>query len=164
MHRFTARIGHGVSIAEDVDYDELVTRVLEFVARAAIAKAIDQHTWEEEEVRRQGLNAIEFVKGGKALWSDRDAFEIERSEAKRERVGERFLATNECGRTFFEKLDADLRERLRFAGYSVVSLRTEMRDLYREIAADASDRSAQAREGLVAEIIDTRAQSPRTRG
>ena len=153
IQRFTARIGHGVSIAEDVTYDELVERVLEFVVRAAIAKANDYSTWEEEELRREGLRAIEFLKDGKALWWDREAFDAEDAEAKRERAHERFLSQNEFGGTFFEGLDSDLRVRLRSAGYSTTTLFTDMKELYREIAADAIDRSAQAKEGLVAEIL-----------
>jgi len=152
--RFTARIGHGVSIAEDVSYDELVDCVLEFVVRAAIAKANDYCSWEEEELRRQGLNAIGFVRDGKALWWDRDSFEVEYAEAEREGSAELFASQNEFGGAFFEKMDSDLRERLRRAGYAARPLFTDAKDLYREIAADASDRSAQARESLVAEIVN----------
>jgi hypothetical protein len=153
--RFTARIGHGVSIAEDVSYDELVDRVLEFVVRAAIARANDRSTWEEEELRRQGLKGIEFARASKALWWDADAFAAEQAEAKREGASELFLSRNECGGTFFETLDADLRKRFRNAGYSTASLITEMNEIFREIAADASDRSSQANESLIAEILGT---------
>lgn len=153
--RFTARIGHGVSIAEDVSYDELVDHVLEFVVRGAIAKANDRSTWEEEELRRQGLKGIEFAREGKALWWDLDAFSAELAEAKREGAGELFVSRNECAVRFFDALDFDLRERLRGAGYSTASLFADMNEIYREIAADASDRSSQANEGLIAEILGT---------
>jgi hypothetical protein len=153
--RFTARIGHGVSIAEDVTYDELVDRLLEYVVRAAIAKANDYSTWEEEELRREGLRGVEFVKDGRALWWDQEAFDAEKAEAKRERAHEIFRARNEFAGTFFEALDGDLREKLRRAGYATTALFTDMRELFREIAADASDRTAQAREGLVSEILSS---------
>lgn len=153
IQRFTARIGHGVSIAEDVSYDELVDRVLEFVVRAAIARANDHSTWEEEELRREGLKRIEFAGDGRALWWDRDAFEAENAEAKRESAQDLFASQNTFDGSFFHALDRDLRERLRQAGYATGELFADMKELYREIAADASDRSAQAREGLVAEIL-----------
>lgn len=153
-HRFTARIGHGVSIAEDVTYHELVDSVLEFAVRAAVARANDQSTWEEDELRRRGLMVIEFAKDGKALWWDRDAFDVEHDEAKRERAKELFCSRNEFDGTFLDTLDEDLRKRLRGVGYATASLLANMNELYREIAAEASDRSAQARESLIAEILN----------
>lgn len=151
--RFTARIGHGVSIAEDVTYCELVDRILEFVVRAAIARANDRSSWEEEEVRRQGLQRIEFAKDGKALWCDAGAFAAEEAEANREGASKLFLSRNECGERFLQTLDLDVRTRLRNAGYSTASLLAEMNEIYREIAGDASDRSLQANEALIDEIM-----------
>jgi hypothetical protein len=151
--RYTARIGHGVSIAEDVPYDDLVNRVLEYVLRAAIAKAADQFTWEEEELRRNGLYGIEFAREAKALWWNRSEFQAERDEALREGCNGRFLSSNELDAEFIATLDVDVRERLRRAGYSIPSLLTDMKELYQQIASEASDRTMQAREALVAEIL-----------
>lgn len=153
--RFTARIGRGASIAEDATYEELVDRVFEFVVRAAIAKANDRSTWEEEELRREGLKRIEFAKEGKALWWDLDAFDAEKTEAKRERCPELFLSQNEFDGSFFDTIDSDLRERLRNAGYATASLFGDMKEVYREIAADAIDRYAKANESLIAEILSS---------
>ncbi|MBV8723613.1 MAG: hypothetical protein JO277_15790, partial [Candidatus Eremiobacteraeota bacterium] len=82
-YHYTARIGSG-SIAEDLSYAKLLERTLEFVLRAAVAKAIDEFAWEQEELRRSGLRAIEFVRDGKAIWWDAEAFELEQKEAWRE--------------------------------------------------------------------------------
>ena len=80
--RYSACIGAS-AIAADVSYDELVGGVLEFVLRAAIAVAADQFEWEHEELRRDGLTAIEFFREGKALWWDRECFESERADPER---------------------------------------------------------------------------------
>ncbi|MBV8153598.1 MAG: hypothetical protein JOY98_04215 [Candidatus Eremiobacteraeota bacterium] len=152
-YRYTARIGSG-SIAEDLSYAKLLERTLEFVLRAAVAKAIDEFAWEQEELRRSGLRAIEFVRDGKAIWWDAEAFELEQKEAWRERIAKRFSETNELDSGFFVRLDRDLRDKLRRAGYEVPSLVSNMRDLFREVGADATDRSAEARERLVGEILE----------
>jgi hypothetical protein len=155
LQRFTVRIGDGVSIVEDASYSELVERVLEFVVRAGMAKASDDCNWEEEELRRRGLRVLEIVRDGKALWWDPDAFEAESREATREGAHKEFVARNEAGESLLEGLDSDVRERLRCAGYATRSLLGGMEDLYAQIAADASERSAQAREGLLVEILGT---------
>lgn len=154
IERYTARIGHGVSIAEDVTYDELVDRVLEFVVRAAISRANDDCCWEEDELRRQGLRAVEFLRDGRALWWDCNAFEAESRAAKRARSEKQFAVQNELGESFYRMLAEDLRERFRRVGYSASELFTDMKDIFREIAADASDRTIQAKESLVAEICN----------
>ena len=151
--RYTARIGHGASIAEGVPYDELVPLVLEFLLRAAIAKATDQSSWEQEEVRRGGLRRIEFACEGKALWWDRNSFAAERREAERDGLQQRFDLGNADGTIFFETLDADLRERLRRAGYATPSLLANMKELFLQIDVETADRAAAAREALVAEIL-----------
>jgi hypothetical protein len=140
--RYSARVGATV-IAIGVPYDELTGRVLEFVLQAAIAVAADQFDWEHEELRRDGLTAIEFFREDKALWWDRECFEAEQSDPKR----------NELDPAFFDRLDRDLQTRLKRAGYEVPSLIACTKALYNEIAADVADRCAGARESLLAEIL-----------
>ncbi|HEY2473763.1 MAG TPA: hypothetical protein VGI19_03085 [Candidatus Cybelea sp.] len=140
--RYSARIGP-VTIAEDVPYDALAQRVLEFLLRAAIALAADQFEWEHEELRRGGLTAIEFFRNGKALWWDRESFEAEEADSERD----------ELDAEFFDRLDIDLREKLKRAGYEVPSLVACTKPLYVEIAADVADRCAVAREDLLREIL-----------
>ena len=140
--RYSARVG-GSAIAAGLPYDELAGRVLEFVLRAAIAVAADQFEWEHEELRRDGLTAIEFFREGKALWWDRECFEAERADPER----------NELDAAFFDRLDHDLRARLKRAGYEVPPLIACTKVLYSEIAADVADRCAGARESLLVEIL-----------
>jgi hypothetical protein len=132
-------------IGEGVPYDGLVDLVLEFVLRAAIAEASDAFEWEHEELRRAGLCAIEFFRDGRALWWDRESFEAEAAEGER----------NQLDVAFFERLDGDLRARLRRAGYDVPSLIAGMKPLYHEIAADVADRCAGARQNLLTEILQS---------
>ena len=117
--RYSARIGV-TPVAAGVPYDELAGRVLEFVLQAAIAVAADQFEWEHEELRRGGLTAIEFFREGKALWWDRECFEAERADPER----------NELDSGFFDRLDGDLRTRLKRAGYEVPSLIACTKALY----------------------------------
>jgi|ERR1700722_1015342 hypothetical protein len=140
--RYSARVGAS-AIAADLPYDELVGRVLEFALRAAIAVAADQFEWEHEELRRDGLTAIEFFREGRALWWDRECFEAERADPQ----------CNELDAAFFDRLDHDLRARLKRAGYEVPSLIACTKVLYSEIAADVADRCAGARESLLVEIL-----------
>ncbi|HEY1881787.1 MAG TPA: hypothetical protein VGG51_01940 [Candidatus Cybelea sp.] len=140
--RYSARIG-ATAIAADVPYEELAGRVLEFVLQGAIAVAADQFEWEHEELRRDGLTAIEFFREGKALWWDRECFEAEQADPER----------NELDSAFFDRLDRDLRTRLKRAGYEVPSLIACAKPLYAEIAADVADRCAGARESLLVEIL-----------
>jgi hypothetical protein len=151
---YTARIGLGATIAENVSYDDLILRVLEFMLRAAIARANDNIRWEDEELRREGLRRIEFACDGKALWWDRQTFSAERAEACREGVGERFDAENACRSVFLKKLDADLRGRLAEAGYSSPCLITNMKALFSELAVDARQQATEAQELLVQSILD----------
>jgi hypothetical protein len=151
--RYSAGIAGGVMVAQNVTYDELLTRLLDFVLNAPVARAVDDFAWEQEEVLRGGLRSIDFFSGGKSLWWDRDAFDTEKEGMMRNGTGERFLEKNELDARFLRKLDADLREHLKRAGYITPSLITSMKPLYRDISADLSDRSAQARTALVTEIL-----------
>lgn len=153
--RYTAKIAGGITIAENVTYDELANRVLGFILQAAIALSIDSFEWEHEKLRREGLESIDFFAGEKALWLERDSFDVEKESAKRAGCLTRFLATNELYIDFFSSLDADLRERLARAGYSAEPLITDMKKLFREISDDVKDRSAQAQQALVTEILQS---------
>jgi hypothetical protein len=153
--RYTAKIAGGITIAENVTYDDLVTRVLDFILHAAIALSIDSFEWEHEKLRREGLQGIDFFAGEKALWLDRESFDVEKENAKKSGYQTRFLSTNEFIEKFLANLDADLRERLARAGYAASPLITDMKSLYREISDDVKDRSAQAQQALVSEILQS---------
>lgn len=153
--RYTAKIAGGITIAENVTYDELANRVLDFILRAAIALSIDSFEWEHEKLRREGLEGIDFFAGERALWLERESFDVEKESAKRAGCLTRFLATNELDIDFFTKLDGDLRERLARAGYAAEPLITDMKKIFREISDDVKDRSAQAQQALVAEILQS---------
>lgn len=153
--RYTAKIAGGVTIAENVTYDDLVTRILAFILRAAIALSIDNFEWEDEKLRREGLQGIDFFVGDRALWSDRESFDVEKEGAKRTGCQTQFLSKNDVDIDFLTTLDADLRERLARAGYAADPLITDMKKLYREISDDVKDRSAQAQQALVAEILQS---------
>lgn len=153
--RYTAKIAGGVTIAENVTYDELATRMLDFILRAAIALSIDSFEWEHEKLRREGLQGIEFFVGEKALWLDRDCFDIEKESAKRAGYHTRFLARNEFVEGFLATLDSDVRERFARAGYATPPLIADMKKLFREISDDLKDRSAQAQQALVTEILQS---------
>ncbi len=152
IHRYTARIG-SVSIAEDVSYGELANRALEYIVRAAIAKAADDEDWEQAELRRGGLQTIEFLHDGKALWCHLETFEVESGEAEREGASEQFSAANECDAGFLKRLDRDLREKLKRAGFNAPSLITNMKALFMHVGSEASERTITARETLVGEIL-----------
>ena len=153
--RYTTRIGESVSIAEDVPYESLTTAILEFTIRAAAARSADESEWEHEELRRRGLGSLQVFRNGKALWTDGESFQAELAEAARERVVDRFNAGNELDPEFFEKLDRDLRDRWRLAGYDISSLLENMKALFAEVESDANDRAANAREALIEEILDS---------
>lgn len=146
-------MAEGVSIAEGVAYDELVVRVLQFVIEAALARAADRFGWEQEQLRRDGLRAIQFARDGRALWWDGEAFAAEEAGALRMGERDRFVAANEIDPGFWKKLDRDLRTKLRRAGYATGPLILNMRGIFKHIAAEAEERSAHAQTKLVEEIL-----------
>ena len=156
--RYTTRIGASVSIAEDVPYESLTTAILEFTIRAAAARSADESEWEHEELRRRGLRSLQVFRNGKALWTDGESFQAELAEATRERIADRFNASNELDPAFFERLDGDLRSHWRLAGYNSSSLLESMKTLFAELESDANDRAANAREALIEEILDSARQ------
>ncbi|HXM06249.1 MAG TPA: hypothetical protein VN936_02235, partial [Candidatus Acidoferrum sp.] len=66
------------SIAENATYDALLGRIVEFTVRAAVARCVDENEWEHEQLRREGLNALQIYHNGKAAWDDAASFEAER--------------------------------------------------------------------------------------
>ena len=80
MDLFSARISPSACIAESVDYDTLLEQIAEYTLRAAFAHAVDQHDWNQEELRRKGLRALELFHNGRAVWRDRVAFEESQAE------------------------------------------------------------------------------------
>jgi hypothetical protein len=150
---YSARIGESLCIADDVPYEALLRHIIEFTARAAVARSIDENDWEHEELRRRGLSVLQIFRNGKAVWTDPGGFEAELSEARREGIEQRFNDCNELDSELYLRLDETLRKTLCRAGYNVPSLLTDMKKLFVELERDAADHAAGAREGLVAEIL-----------
>jgi hypothetical protein len=150
---YSARIGESFCLGEEMSYDALLRNLIEFTVRGAVARSIDEGEWEHEELRRRGLAAIQIVRNGKAVWMDRDTFEAELAEARRELVEARFLAANELDPALCERLDRELRARWRLAGYETPSLLNDMKKLFLELQRDAADRAATARERLVGDVL-----------
>jgi hypothetical protein len=151
--RYTARMEDSLNIAEDVAYERLSTGIPEFTVRAAIARSEDESEWGHEELRRRGLSGIQIFRNGRAIWTDRDIFEVELAEARRSKCEGRFDERNELDPTFLEDLDRDLRQRWRLAGYEVSSLLGSMKGLFSELESDVKDRIADARQALTDEIL-----------
>jgi hypothetical protein len=153
MDRYTARLGGSVSIAEDVSYDELLKSLIEFTLRAAMARASDQSTVEHEELRLKGLSAIELFRNSRAVWTDAALFERELAEARREGIQGVFMERNELDPEVYDKLNGQLRDWWRRAGYESDCLTKCMKRLFTELESDASDRAADAREQFVGEVL-----------
>jgi hypothetical protein len=156
---YSARIGESHSLGENVSYDALVLRVVEFTVRAALARCVDECEWEHELLRTKGLGALQIFRDARALWSDRELFAVELAEARREHDS-RFEQTNELDCDFCHRLDRDLRGIWRRAGYETPSLLRDMKRLFAELESDATERASGAREGLVIEILKTGQPDP----
>lgn len=150
---YSARAGESNVFAEGVEYETLINRIIEFTARAAVARSIDASDSEQDELRRSGLRALQIFKCGKAIWDDAKTFEDELAEARRERVASRFTRTNTADQHFYERLDRDLVSRWRHAGYQTSSLAFDMKKLFLELERDATACAEDAREALVGEIL-----------
>ena len=151
--RYTVRIA-GTTLADDVPYGEVLRSVVRYTVEAAVARAADRYDWEHEELRRRGLAAFEIARNGRALWCEPGDFATERALAGAQGAGTAFDAANELDSGFCQRLDADLRELWRKAGYETPSLAADMRPLFAELESDAQDRAASARSGLVLEIVE----------
>ncbi len=154
MELYAARVNDAVEIAAGVEYAALVRAIAEYALRAALARAGDQSTWEQERIRREGLAAVDFCKDGKAVWTDPKLFALERDEARRDGTEAEFLAANELDPGLPERLDADLRRWWRRNGYETPSLREGMRELFGELESDLGDRVEHAREQFIVELLE----------
>lgn len=151
--RFTARIEGSVLIAQDVPYPVLVGNIVRYTVEAAVARSSDASLWQHEQLRRKGLAVIACARNAKAIWTDAAAFSLELNEARREGAVERFESTNELNPDFYVRLDVDVCERWRRAGYDVSDLTRDMRVLFAELERDAADRAADAKNDLIDEIL-----------
>jgi hypothetical protein len=150
---YSACIGDSVRVAESIPYETLIRQLIEFTARAAVARSIDESDWEHEELRRKGLSGIQLFQNGKAVWTDRKNFEEALAEAQREQIEARFKKANKLNAALYDRLDKDLRARWCKAGYKVGSLFDDMKGLFTELERDARDRAAGAREDLVGDVL-----------
>lgn len=151
--RYTIRIGESRVVAEDVPYEAMLDRIVEFTVRAAVARSLDEYDWEQESVRRGGLRSLQIFRDRKALWGDRESFEEQLAEARRENVEQRFRDRNALDVSLWERLDRDLRARWRGAGYQTPSLVADMKKLFTELQRELGERTATVREGFVREIV-----------
>lgn len=131
--RYTVQIGEACCIGSDMPYEMLVVRLMEFIARAAIAKSADQSVREHEELRKHGIGALQ-------VWYS---------------AAEPFQAPNELNSKFYARLDRDLRARWRRLGYHTESLRNDMKALFSELEQDATQMATEARERLLADFCKT---------
>lgn len=153
LPRFSARIGEAHCIGLGISYDALLLRVMEFTLRAAVARSADESEWEYEELRRNGLGALQLARNNRALWDDAEVFAKELTEARREGIAPRFEAQNELDLAFYDLLDHDLRLRWRRLGYETPSLRDDMKPLFVELERDILERATDARESMLTELI-----------
>jgi hypothetical protein len=153
---YSARISPSVYIAESVGYDMLLERIAEYTLRAAFAHGVDQHDWDQEELRRRGLRALELFHNGRAVWGDPIAFEESLAEVTQTGDLQRFDGANELDPELAERVDRDLLHRWRLAGYLVPSLALDMKRLFAELEADAADCAQEAREDLIVRLLSGR--------
>jgi hypothetical protein len=147
------RIAEAHTVAEHVPYDELVKCIIECTVRGALARTVDESEWEQEELRRKGLAALQIFRDGKAIWTDSGQFSASLDEARRTGNLSTFEERNELDTTLLQRIDRDLRARWGRAGYRTLSLIHNMGRLFKEIERDTRSRAADAREGLAAELF-----------
>jgi hypothetical protein len=149
---YSAYIGTSVAIAEDVPYAILLRDIVRFTAEAAAARCADDARWEQEELRKKGLSALELYRDGKAVWEERRNFDSELAEARVTGCGADFVAANQLDAALLAHLDRDLRKLWRQAGYDAHALIHNMKRLFSELEADIGASSARARRAFVDEI------------
>jgi hypothetical protein len=152
--RYSVRVADSVSIAQDVTYDQLLTNIMAFTARAAIARSVDESSWEHDALCRRGLALFQVMRNGKAVWTDGASFASELAEAQRTGVEAQFEASNELAPDFFRRLDRALRARWRRAGYAAPALLTNMKKLFAELERDFRDRVSETKEGLIQQLLN----------
>jgi hypothetical protein len=152
---YSAQIGESCCIAQGEKYDMLLTRIVEFSVRAAMARSVDEMEWEQEQLRRRGVSALQIFRNGKAVWEDRPVYDSELAEARREGIDERFQAANEADAGLYQKIDADLCARWRHLGYATSTLGHDMKGLFAELARDAAERAEEARKRLLEELLNS---------
>lgn len=159
MDVYSVRIAPSAHVAESVSYEQLLNDIVAYTVRAAFARTFDQHDWEQDELRRKGLRAIELFHNGRAVWYDRPSFEDLRDESVLPGICSEAVATfekcNELDPDRFARLDRDLCRRWRDSGYLVESLTLDMKGLFDEIETDLRARVDEVREELITEIIQT---------
>jgi hypothetical protein len=153
MDRYSAQISPSAQIAENVCYQTLLERIFEYTLRSALARANDRHDWEQDQLRRRGLGAIELLHNGRAVWQDRGAFEQFLSDETRTGTIAQFERDNELNAELLERVDRDLRECWRRAGYMVSDLCSDMKKLFAELESEEADRARGADEAFVAEVL-----------
>jgi hypothetical protein len=157
---YSARVSPSACIAEDVDYETLLERIAEYTLRAAFARAADQHDCDQENLRLNGLRAIELFHGGRAVWQDRVAFEQLLADAAATGGQGSFERANELDAALVARIDRDLQERWRVGGYLVPSLALDMKRLFSELEADALDSARTAQARLLTDLL--RSAGPRS--
>jgi hypothetical protein len=151
--RYSVRIGEAHCIGADVCYEALLARVMEFTIRAAVARSEDESDWEHEQLRRNGLCALQLFRNDRAIWDNPLTFADELAGARRGDCAQRFEAQNELDPAFYELFDSDLRARWRRLGYETPSLRYDMKVLFSELEREAAERAADARKRLLADFV-----------
>jgi hypothetical protein len=150
--RYSARIGALTAVAEEVPYADLLRNIVRFTLEAAAARSADDARWEQEELRRKGLSTLELSIGGKALWKDAQIFDAEFSAACNVGAAAEFTAENQLDREILARLDRDLRQLWRQAGYDAPCLIHNMKRLFTELEVDMGESAAGARAAFIDEI------------
>ena len=151
--RYTVRVGDSRCVAENVTYDELLVRIVELTVRGAVSRSVDESEWEDEELRRRGLAALQIFRDDKAVWADPRIFQAELEAARSKHLEGRFEKNNELDPALYDRIDRDLRTRWRLAGYDIPSLRNNMKKLFVQVAKDADSRASGVRAELIDELV-----------
>jgi hypothetical protein len=151
--RYTIRVA-GCVVVQNALYALLLKNLVRFTVEAAVAHSADESSWDQDQLRRRGLDALEVARDGKALWSDGVSFNAELAQARQRREATEFTARNELDPEFCARLDGDLRRLLRQAGYDVPSLMHTMKPFFAEIDTDLRASASGARKAFIEEIVN----------
>jgi len=150
---YTVRIGERDCFARAVTYDDMLRRIVERTLHAALARSIDAGDWEDEQLRRQGLESLQIYEGTRAIWSDRALYEHELAASRTLNADDSFVKENMVDPDLYDRLDRDLRRLWRTAGYTVTSLRNSMKPLFHEIEKDTNRYAEHARESVATDVM-----------